>query len=136
MSSNTEWSLSVFKTSISQNHLIPECSAEVGLVSQKAIGVKLIATAAAANRYPLVQNVGIYGLFDLIGQIAGFRGPPYAFNNSPNALSDVLGLTAAIVSSRLNSTLQLPVNGTACYSSKSRERKHLCTGLCSTSFPM
>jgi len=77
------------------------------------IGPELFATAAAANWYPLLQNYGLDGLFDLIGQQAGFRGPPYAFNDSPNALSDVLGLTAALVSSRLNSTLQLPVNGTA-----------------------
>jgi hypothetical protein len=60
-----------------------------------------------------MQNEGLDGLFDLIGQLAGFRGPPYAFNNFVNALEDVLGLTAAIASSRLNSTLQLPVNGSA-----------------------
>jgi hypothetical protein len=84
------------------------CKPEVSI-----IGPELLATAAAANWYPLLQNEGLDGLFDLIGQQAGFRGPPYAFNDSPNALSDVLGLTAALVSSRLNSTLQLPVNGTA-----------------------
>lgn len=84
------------------------CKPEVSI-----LGPELFATAAAANWYPLLQNFGLDGLFDLIGQEAGFRGPPYAFNESPNALSDVLGLTAALVSSRLNSTLQLPVNGTA-----------------------
>ncbi|KAN0095821.1 hypothetical protein V8E51_016532 [Hyaloscypha variabilis] len=84
------------------------CKPEVSI-----LGPELFATAAAANWCPLLQNVGLDGLFDLIGQAAGFRGPPYAFNDSPNALSDVLGLTAALVSSRLNSTLQLPVNGTA-----------------------
>jgi hypothetical protein len=84
------------------------CTPEVSI-----LGDELFATAAAANWYPLMQNEGLDGLFDLIGQLAGFRGPPYAFNNSVNALEDVLGLTAAIVSSRLNSTLQLPVNGSA-----------------------
>jgi len=76
-------------------------------------GDELFATAATANWYPLFQNAGVDGLFDLIGQLVGFRGPPYSFSNSANALEDVLGLTSAIVSSRLNSTLQVSVNGTA-----------------------
>jgi hypothetical protein len=72
------------------------------------IGTDLIATSAAANWQLLDQNSGLDGWFDTINYLASGSGParepPWAFNNSANALEDVLGLTAALVGSRINSS--------------------------------
>jgi len=72
------------------------------------IGTDLIATSAAANWQLLVQNNGLDGWFDTINQLTSgsgpLRSPPWAFNNSENALEDILGLTAALVGSRINSS--------------------------------
>ena len=75
------------------------------------VGLIQIATAAAANWQPLKEGQMLDGLFDSILQVAVSnitallaREPPWAFNNSANALEDVLGLTAALVVSRINSS--------------------------------
>jgi hypothetical protein len=71
----------------------------------------LLAIAALANWQTLSQNVYYDGWFDSIAQFATgqsgppSREPPWAFSNSKNALEDVFGLTAALVSSRMNSTV-------------------------------
>lgn len=59
------------------------------------------------------------GLFNSILQVAVrnvtallAREPPWAFNNSANALEDVLGLTAALVVSRINSST-VAINATS-----------------------
>lgn len=77
----------------------------------------LVATTAVAPWQVLLQNEGLDGWFDSLGQSAiGFsagerRTAPWAFNNSRNALDDVFGLVAALVGSRMNSTttMQVPV---------------------------
>jgi hypothetical protein len=75
------------------------------------VGLVQMATAAAANWAPLKEGQELDGLFDSILQVAVrnitallAREPPWAFNNSANALEDVLGLTAALVVSRINSS--------------------------------
>jgi hypothetical protein len=71
----------------------------------------LLAIAALANWQTLSQNIYYDGWFDSIAQFATsqsgplLREPPWAFSNSKNALEDVFGLTAALVSSRMNSTV-------------------------------
>jgi len=71
----------------------------------------LLAIAALANWQTLNQNIDYDGWFDSIDQFATgksgspSREPPWAFSNSKNALEDVFGLTAALVSSRMNSTV-------------------------------
>lgn len=71
----------------------------------------LLAIAALANWQTLNQNIYYDGWFDSIDQFATgksgspSREPPWAFSNSKNALEDVFGLTAALVSSRMNSTV-------------------------------
>lgn len=79
-----------------------------------AIDDILIATAAAANWQILNQNIFWDGLLDLLFDLTlDNRPPPYAFNNSANALEDVLGLIGAIVASRIESTTKVAVQGTA-----------------------
>ena len=75
------------------------------------IGLVQFATSAAANWAPLKEGQMLDGLSDSILQVSVRnvtallgREPPWAFNNSANALEDVLGLTAALVVSRINST--------------------------------
>lgn len=82
------------------------------------IGNTLLATTATANHYLLYENLGNSGWFETINSLTtrsgGYglsaensrRSPPWAFNDSSNALEDILGLTAALVSSRIckNST--------------------------------
>jgi len=78
----------------------------------------LLAIAALANWQILSQNIYYDGWFDSIAQFAigklGLsREPPWAFSNSKNALEDVFGLIAALVSSRVNSTMvKLPAQVT------------------------
>ena len=79
----------------------------------------LLAIAALANWQTLNQNIYYDGWFDSIAQFATgqlgppSREPPWAFSNSKNALEDVFGLTAALVSSRMNSTtVKLPAQVT------------------------
>jgi hypothetical protein len=79
----------------------------------------LLAIAALANWQTLYQNIYYDGWFDSIAQFATVqsgplsREPPWAFSNSKNALEDVFGLTAALVSSRMNSTVvKLPAQVT------------------------
>jgi hypothetical protein len=73
--------------------------------------IGLLAIAALANWQTLNQNIDYDGWFDSIDQFATgksgspSREPPWAFSNSKNALEDVFGLTAALVSSRMNSTV-------------------------------
>lgn len=65
----------------------------------------LFATAAAANWQTLSQNEGIDGYPDVLLQMAGdWRRPPYAFENSVNALEDTLGVVAALVAARVNTS--------------------------------
>jgi len=86
----------------------------------------LLATAATANHFLLTENVGNSGWFETINALTtrsgGYglsaenspRSPPWAFNDSSNALEDILGLTAAMVTSRIyrNSSL-VDANGIA-----------------------
>jgi hypothetical protein len=73
----------------------------------------LAATAAAANWQTLMQNDGADGWIDLLWEASGYgREPPYAFSNSATALEDVLGLVAALVTSRFNSSTTDVVNST------------------------
>lgn len=80
----------------------------------------LFSISAVSSWQPLGENAAIGGWFNSINQVTtvggnGFglplsesvRSPPWAFPNSQNALDDVLGLVAALVSSRipLNATL-------------------------------
>jgi hypothetical protein len=79
-----------------------------------AINDGLIATSAAANWQILSQNAGDDGLLDLLSDLTdNWRPPPYAFNNSLNALEDALGLISALVASRINSSTTAASNGTA-----------------------
>lgn len=65
----------------------------------------LFATAATANWNTVMENFGLDGYFSTINRAVGRnRGPPYAFSNSRNALEDVLGLIAAMVTANLNTT--------------------------------
>lgn len=65
----------------------------------------LFAEAAAANWQLLEQNLGLDGGLDALNQLTGdWRGPPYAFPNSRNGLDDALGLVAALVVSRVNTS--------------------------------
>jgi hypothetical protein len=78
------------------------CSPSPGASS--AITEYLYGVSAAALWQLFIQNAGLDGFPDTItkltlGDTTG-RGPPWAFNNSQNALEDILGLNAAIVSSR------------------------------------
>lgn len=109
-----------------QNPNISESSYSRSLIGQETcdpdvstINDVLIATSAAANWQLLDQSAGVDGWFDSIAQLTfensvestGIpRQPPWAFNNSMNALEDVLGLTAALVASRLNSST-IAING-------------------------
>ncbi|KAH7126448.1 hypothetical protein B0J13DRAFT_646500 [Dactylonectria estremocensis] len=90
-------------------------TAEGSCVPQHAstIGNVLTATAATANLYLLAENSGNSGWFETINKLTtrsgGYglsaqdskRSPPWAFNDSSNALEDIFGLTAALVSSRI-----------------------------------
>jgi hypothetical protein len=78
--------------------------------SPSIIGNPLIGLATAANSANLLQYVGTTGYFEAIAKAAlhfsvpGMtysRLPPWAFNSSQNALEYVLGLTSAIVASRM-----------------------------------
>jgi hypothetical protein len=77
----------------------------------------LMGIAAAAPWQLLNQDVGTDGWFDLISQLTladtTGRQPPWAFQSSQNALEDVLGLTAALVVSRINSSTVTPINASA-----------------------
>jgi len=78
----------------------------------------LLATTATATHYLLSENSGSSGWFETINRLTtrsgGYglsaayskRSPPWAFADSSNALEDILGLTSALVSSRIikNST--------------------------------
>jgi len=75
------------------------------------VGLPQIATSAAANWRGLKEGQNLDGLFESILQVSVVnitalepRTPPWAFNDSTNALEDVLGLTAALVLSRINSS--------------------------------
>jgi hypothetical protein len=77
----------------------------------------VIATAASANWQTLLQQAGADGWWDLVWEAASGshspRPPPYGFAQSKNALEDVLGLVAAMVTSRMNSSVTHIVNSTA-----------------------
>lgn len=71
----------------------------------------LLAIASVATQQSLSQYANS-GFFDSINQLTTNFGnfstprtPPFGFSRSRNALEDVLGLTTALVTSRLNSTL-------------------------------
>lgn len=86
----------------------------------------LLAITATANQFLLRENTGNSGWFETINALTSktggygraaqdsLRSPPWAFADSSNALEDILGLTAALVSSRIykNSTM-IPTSGTA-----------------------
>jgi len=86
----------------------------------------LLATTATATHFLLDENTGHSGWFETINALTSrsggygrkaedsLRSPPWAFSDSSNALEDIFGLTAALVSSRIykNSTVIL-TNGTA-----------------------
>jgi hypothetical protein len=77
-----------------------------------AIDDVLIATSAAANWQILTQNIYWDGYLDLLFDLTlANRPPPYAFENSANALEDVFGLMGAIIASRIDSS-KVAVNGT------------------------
>jgi hypothetical protein len=83
-----------------------------------AVDLSFVATAASANWQILLQNEGLDGWFDLTWQATGDnRPPPYAFLDSKNALEDVLGLVAAMVTARMNSTFLYSVPSTVVVSS-------------------
>jgi len=77
----------------------------------------VIATAASANWQTLLQQAGADGWWDLVWEAASGshspRPPPYGFAQSANALEDVLGLVAAMVTSRMNSSVTHTINSTA-----------------------
>jgi hypothetical protein len=65
----------------------------------------LCALTASANWQTLHQNDGLDGWPDTLWEATGLgRKPPYAFDNSDNALEDTLGLVAALVGSMWNTT--------------------------------
>jgi len=76
----------------------------------------IIATAASANWQTLLQQAGADGWWDLVWEATSsshsLRLPPYGFSQSANALEDVLGLIAAMVTSRMNSSIVHTINGT------------------------
>ncbi|KAL8297073.1 hypothetical protein RB597_006251 [Gaeumannomyces tritici] len=68
----------------------------------------LIGIAAAANHFPFTEN-NYYGFLNSMEICVGHSKPLYAFPNSRNSLEDCLGLTMALVTSRLNSaTVSVP----------------------------
>ncbi|KAK6340736.1 hypothetical protein TWF696_009060 [Orbilia brochopaga] len=100
-------------------------SEQACIPDHETISETLFAMAASANWQVIDQNRGndglLQGLADKISVFAPWRTddaietprlPPWAFPNSRNALEDVLGLTSAIVVSRINSTT---VPATAAY---------------------
>jgi len=70
----------------------------------------LFGAAVSANWQPLSQNDGLSGWFDSINQMTidksgrQAREPPYAFDNSRNALEDTLGLVIGLATARINGT--------------------------------
>ncbi len=53
----------------------------------------MFTTAVVASHTFATEGTGLSGYFATIQSLAGFyRGPPYAFPDSHNALEDVLGL--------------------------------------------
>jgi hypothetical protein len=77
-----------------------------------AIDAILIATSAATNWQLLTQNIFWDGLLDLLFHLMlANRPPPYAFENSANALEDVFGFMGAIIASRIDSS-KVAVDGT------------------------
>ncbi|GKT45859.1 uncharacterized protein ColSpa_06040 [Colletotrichum spaethianum] len=65
-----------------------------------------LATVLTASDYFLNERQSLDGYMQTLLGLAGTnRGPPYAFNNSRNALEDVLGVSAAMAVSRI------PMNG-------------------------
>jgi len=85
--------------------------------SGPAIIRDVIATAASANWQTLLQQAGADGWWDLVWEATNRahkpRSPPYGFTQSTNALENVLGLVAAMVTARMNSTVSHTVNSTA-----------------------
>ena len=80
---------------------------ETCVPSNPTISNILFGTAAAANWQTLSQNIGLDGYPDVLLQMAGdWRRPPYAFNNSANSLEDTLGIVAALVTARVNTSGQ------------------------------
>ncbi|KAK3320391.1 hypothetical protein B0T19DRAFT_429538 [Cercophora scortea] len=100
------------RTLAAQGPCVPDYDGKV------VVSDTLRATAATANHYLLTENSGSSGWFEMINRLTtrsgGYglsagdskRAPPWAFADSSNALEDVLGLAAALVSSRIikNST--------------------------------
>jgi len=93
------------------------CEAFGSGLANDAIGSALYAIAAAGNWQDLSQNLYWDGLLESLAELTDVtasyrtdgaletsRSPPWAFGNSNNALEDVLGLTAALVVSRINSS--------------------------------
>jgi len=61
----------------------------------------------------LIENEGLDGWFETTWHAVGqSRGPPYAFEQSTNALEDVFGLTSALVTARVTSPVRQKINGT------------------------
>ncbi|EXM12857.1 hypothetical protein FoTM2_016646 [Fusarium oxysporum f. sp. vasinfectum] len=84
------------------------CDASVN-GTKNAIGEALLAISATANWQDLSQNQFWDGLMNSLWYATSTatditRSGPWAFNDSRNALEDVLGVTAALVASRINST--------------------------------
>ncbi|KAM0420340.1 hypothetical protein ACHAPT_011882 [Fusarium lateritium] len=65
--------------------------------AENTVGNIHYATATSSQWHMVMQNYGSDGYFTNVHRLAGEdRPPPYAFNNSRNALEDILGIIAAL----------------------------------------
>ncbi|CAM1509645.1 Fc.00g033840.m01.CDS01 [Cosmosporella sp. VM-42] len=112
-----EVSLLLRNTNATQTRYMRYLNATGNSCSGPPILRDVIATAASANWQTLLQQAAGDGWWDLVWQASntghGPRLPPYSFTQSTNALEDVLGLVAAMVTARMNSTTTHDINSTA-----------------------
>lgn len=112
-----EVSLQLRGTGAAQNRYMRYLKATGNSCKGPPIIRDVIATAASANWQTLLQGAGADGWWDLVWEASntghGPRSGPFGFTQSTNALEDVLGLVAAMVTARMNSTTTHTFNSTA-----------------------
>ncbi|KAF9771905.1 hypothetical protein IL306_010431 [Fusarium sp. DS 682] len=96
------WVTLDLQTSKATNHTIMAYSRRLSggrtcIPKKKTVGNVHFATATTSQTFVSMENYGLDGYFTTVHRVSGEdRGPPYAFNNSRNALEDTLGIISAI----------------------------------------
>ncbi|KAG7409414.1 hypothetical protein Forpe1208_v011782 [Fusarium oxysporum f. sp. rapae] len=112
-----EVSLQLRSTDAEQNRYMRYLKATGNKCRGPPIIRDIIATAASANWQTLFQENAGSGWWDLVWEASntahGPRSAPFGFPESTNAMEDTLGLVAAMVTARMNSTATHTVNSTA-----------------------